>query len=107
MSKTARCCRECSTPLQKAAKPEARFCSNPCKDRWNNRRKNRGAELYDLFMAYRYDRGVSKALGLWSLICRMGSVWNEEDKETGRQSYGDPRETKERMIRYLGTRHRA
>ena len=50
--------------------------------------------------------GLALALGLWSLICRMGAIWREEDKEAGRQSFGDPHEMKERMIRNVAIRVR-
>lgn len=86
MSKTARSCCECSKTIQASAKAEARFCSTACKDRWNNRRKNRGAELYDLFYVLRYDRSRAKALGVWSAMCKLAQLWRDEDREAKRTS---------------------
>lgn len=52
----------------------------------------RGAELYDLFMAIRFDRATATALGLWQAVCRMASGWRQEDHErrAGRQSWRKP-----------------
>lgn len=84
------CCRECLEPLPADRKQSMEFCSIPCRLNWRNRRMSRGAELYDLFMAMRYDREKSKILGVWNLMCRMAQVWNEEDKAAGRQTYFRP-----------------
>lgn len=93
-------CRECLKPLEAGRKATAEFCGIPCKASWNNRRKNRGAELYDLFMAIRFERGLAKTLGLWAVICRMASVWKEEDDRAGRKSFSDPRQVVMRSPRY-------
>lgn len=95
-----RCCKECSKPLATTAKATAEFCGTPCRIAWRNRRTHRGAELYDIFMAIRFDRPLAASLGLWALACRMASVWNEDDKEAGRQSYVPPREAVMRLNRY-------
>tara|TARA_R100001129_G_scaffold120307_1_gene83454 strand:- start:1419 stop:1778 length:360 start_codon:yes stop_codon:yes gene_type:complete len=65
-------------------------CSTKCRKAWNNRRMTRGAELYDAFMALRYDRGWAKTVGLWQLICRLVAEWRAEDNEKGRESYIRP-----------------
>lgn len=94
-------CLECAVSIDhKDARAD--FCNDQCRKVWNNRRMTRGAELYDLFMAYRYQRNTAKLLGLWSLICRMASYWNEEDKQVGRRSYANPKTAKERAVRYAG-----
>lgn len=69
-----------------------RFCGQPCRLRFNNRRLQRGAELYDLFMTMRYDRSEAKRLGVWALMCRMGQQMREEDQidREGRQSWRNP-----------------
>ena len=95
-----RCCRECSSPLTGAARPgenstprqkrTAIFCSTPCKTAWNNRRKNRGADLYDLWMAQRYSRTEAEASGVWAEMCRLSEQWNEEDKAARHKTYESP-----------------
>lgn len=85
-------CTECGaefTPL----KAHGDFCGDACRKAWNNRRMVRGAELYDLFMALRYDRPAAQALGLWRLICRMAMGFRDQDigERDGRKSWRDPR----------------
>lgn len=97
------CCAECAKSFQANPARASRFCSSPCRYAWANRRKMRGAELYDLLMGVRFRRGPAKALGLWSLICRMASIWNEVDKAANRVSFLEPEEARERAGQYLGT----
>jgi hypothetical protein len=85
-----KCCRECQTALPTGLKRSAIFCGIPCKARWNNRRKNRGADLYDLWMAMHYDRDDAKKYGVRSELCRMAERWNDQDWKTGIQSYEKP-----------------
>lgn len=68
---------------------KGRFCSVPCKDAFNNRRKARGAELYDFFMDLRFSRDVAKSTGLWQKACRLAANWREEDERerAGRRSW--------------------
>jgi hypothetical protein len=101
-----RCCQECGTPLTDRD-PRAVMCSANCRKIWHNRRMTRGAELYDLFMAMRYERGMAKVYGLWALMCRMGQAWREEDRQmrSGRASYLNPQDSRARAARYAATRH--
>lgn len=57
---------------------DALFCSSPCRSAFNNRRALRGAEIYDIFMAMRYQR--HKAKGLWTLLCALAQAFREEDQ---------------------------
>ncbi len=91
-----RCCRECFKPLG-AAKATAIFCGVPCKASWNNRRKARGAELYDLFMNQRFNRVESKRLTVWSEMCRLAEGWNDEDKAEKRLTFANPTEVLTRL----------
>lgn len=93
-----RTCRECGKPLDPDRKANPEFCATACRIAWRNRRMSRGAELYDLFMAMRYDREQAKLYGLWKLMCRMASKWNEEDKAAGRQSYFPPKRAVEQFV---------
>lgn len=101
-----RCCRECGEALGADRDYRTEFCDAGCKRAWNNRRMVRGSELYDLFMACRYERGTAKLLGLWNLMCRMASAWRAEDAQArgGRPSWGEPRKVVERHTRYVATR---
>lgn len=94
-----RTCRECGKPLNPDRKASTEFCGTACRIAWRNRRMSRGADLYDAFMAMRFDREAAKDKGLWALMCRMASSWNEEDKAAGRQSYFPPKETVQRNVR--------
>ena len=84
-------CIECGTYFV-AKKEHARFCSTRCRKAFNNRRMTRGAELYDIFMALRYERKWAQAVGAWQLICRLVSVWRQQDEREGRKSYITPRQ---------------
>lgn len=96
----ARPCRECGKPLSTDRKANTEFCGTPCRIAWRNRRMSRGADLYDAFMAMRFDRAAAKDKGLWALMCRMASTWNEEDKAAGRQSYFPPDQTVSRNVHH-------
>lgn len=83
-------CQECGSGF--AVRPGGRameFCCSPCRKAWGNRRMKRGAELYDLFMALRFDRANASRLGIWQAICRMASLWRGEDASAraGRRSW--------------------
>lgn len=113
-------CLECNGPVSKPRDQEKFFCSDACRHRHKNRRKLRGAELYDLFMTMRFDRAAAKEHQVWAVMCRMASQWNEEDKaafttaedlaagiqKPGRKSFVPVRKAMERAIAYRGTRHR-
>ncbi len=80
-------CLECGERL--AGLTAAYFCSAVCKTRWNNRRLQRGAILFDLFMVHRYERPLAKAEGVFTMINRLGITFREEDKfqRNGRRSW--------------------
>lgn len=80
-------CWETGKPMPEGMKDTAHFLTDQARTAWNNRRKSRGAELYDLFMAYRYDRKRAKLLGLFSRMCALAAKWRYEDKEAGRTSF--------------------
>lgn len=84
-------CRECGTPVSDGRKL---FCSTPCRMAFNNRRMQRGAMIYDLFRALRRERSEAKKLNIWTEICRLEYVWQQEDERErpGRRSYTPPKE---------------
>lgn len=83
-----RTCPECGESHE-AHRADADFCSGPCRKAFNNRRLVRGAELYDLMMVLRHERGVAKALGVWRLVCRLTQGYRDEDvrERAGRPSW--------------------
>ncbi len=89
--KSIRVCMDCGAPLE-GLKPGARFCTSKCRLAFNNRRLQRGAELYDLFMAMRYDREEAQKHGAWSMLCRMAQQMRDEDvaQRAGRKSWQPP-----------------
>jgi hypothetical protein len=68
------------------------FCSPDCRVDFNNRRKARGSEIYDLYMAFRYERKLSVALGVWQAIARLAAKFRDEDRRErgGRRSWRRP-----------------
>lgn len=76
------------------------FCSPACRQSFNNRRMQRGAELYDLFRALRRERGKAKDLNLWTLMCRLEKQWQDEDdaQRPGRRSYMPPQKALDNLL---------
>lgn len=87
-----RCCNECGSPYMPRRGNEF-FCAVPCRKAHENRRMVRGRDLYDLFMAMRYERGFAKARGIWAIACRLAEKWHDEDKRErdGRKSWSAKR----------------
>ncbi len=87
-------CRECGA-IFAATRSDAEFCRGAsCRRDWNNRRLQRGAELYDLFMTIRHERRLTEKLkgdgfNLWTAACRLAMHWKIEDEQDrgGRRSY--------------------
>lgn len=86
-------CLECGDTFE-SQRTFGGFCCPAHRADFNNRRMKRGAEIYDLIMAWRYQRGLAKALGLWKLVCRMAQAFREEDhrERDGRRSWRNPAE---------------
>lgn len=81
-------CLECGI----ATKKSGDFCSAACRSDFNNRRKRRGAELYDLYMAHRFDRANAVDLGIFQAINRLASNYRQEDhsERNSRRSWRSP-----------------
>lgn len=93
MSKTAskyrpRHCNECGDAYTPRRADEF-FCSVAHRKAFDNRAMVRGRDLYHLFMALRYERGLARARGVWAIACRLAMVWREEDQSErdGRKSW--------------------
>lgn len=84
-------CQECGQPLT-ARRAGQEFCKPACRQTFNNRRMQRGAELYDLFRAMRRERADAKGMNLWTEMCRLELKWQTEDDAArpGRRSYMPP-----------------
>lgn len=75
-------CRECGAALAApsgAGRPP-KYCDRACRVAFDRRRETRGAELYDLFMALRFQRKAARARGVWTLICRLAMHWHDKDE---------------------------
>lgn len=81
-------CLECGVGCASTA-ANAEFCTTACRKAWNNRRAMRGAEIYDLLMVLRFDRGRAVHLRVWTLMCRMASLFRQDDwsERDGRRSW--------------------
>lgn len=90
-------CHECGGPIT-GKQSTARYCTDACRKTFNNRRQTRGAELYDMFMATRYERAKAEEFELQTMMARLASNFRAEDKETrgGRASWIDPKTVMER-----------
>ena len=90
-------CRECGGSLN-AVKRGALFCTPACRKAFNNRRMIRGAELYDLLMANRYERDYAYSKGLWSIACNLMRAYRDSDSNLrkGRKSW-NAQETLDRL----------
>lgn len=71
----------------------AEFCSTKCRREHNNRRMTRGAVVFDLLMAARYERKLANRLKLWRQLCRLAMDFRREDhaERNSRKSWRDPR----------------
>ncbi len=84
----------------KPPRQRGEFCSTACRSAFNNRRKARGAELYDFFMAHRFDRAEAARLGFLQAMNRLASIWRDEDKgkREARRSWRKPRAIMEERL---------
>jgi hypothetical protein len=87
-----RTCVECGTPYG-AAQAHGEFCGPACRKAFNNRRQLRGAELYDLVMAWRCERTLAASMKVLRAICRLAADFRAADRRErpGRRSWRHPR----------------
>ena len=87
-------CRECGETFD--GSKAAVFCpGTSCRRDWNNRRQQRGAQLYDVFMTMRGGRQLTadlkdkQGVNLWTVACQLAADWKAEDDKLrgGRRSY--------------------
>ncbi|WP_157182209.1 transcriptional regulator [Methylobacterium sp. WSM2598] len=86
-----RTCLECGVAYETISRHSS-FCSTGCRNDWNNRRLQRGAEIYDLWMAFRFQRPLARALNLLSCLNRLAHLYRQEDRaeRAGRASWRAP-----------------
>lgn len=77
-------CLECSLPVQQTSRRERLFCCAEHGQLFHHRRRQRGAEIYDLFRAIRRERKMAKDMDLWTEMCRLETLWEDEDRAAGR-----------------------
>lgn len=100
-----RCCAECGEPVGASNRYDKKFCSTVCGSAWNNRRKQRGADLYDLVMNICCDRKAARAVKAISLMWRMAANWRDEDRARGLKSYASLDEVMTRHVSHVATKH--
>lgn len=97
-------CRECGKSLAGLGlKPSATFCTVEHRKAFNNRRMQRGAELYDIFMALRYEREFATEHNLFTVLSSVARAYRDSDKvlRDGRKSW-NAKETVERLPMAFG-----
>lgn len=97
MAAKIRECRECGEAFTQRRR-QAEFCCTGCRGRFNNRRMLRGAEIYDLWMANRFQRSEAADADVWSFMCRLSQWWRAQDERerSSRRSWGSLKEVKSR-----------
>ena len=86
----SRVCTECGETFT-TPKAEAGFCVPSCRMAWHNRRRDRGAELYDILMTCRFDRdfAAKEGLVLSTIMSNLAGHYRDSDKlkRAGRASW--------------------
>jgi len=90
---TKKQCKECGGHIaanievdsSRAGKKKTKFCSTMCRKKYNNRRANRGAILYDLALTMRKGR----APGAFGDLCHQITLFLQADKEDGRITHNN------------------
>ena len=97
-------CLECGSKYV-AKRMAGVFCKDECRRDFNNRRQARGAEIYDLFMASRFDRTAAEEAGVWNFMCRMAADYkaDDNDKRAGRRSWDTIAAVKDRNAHLAAT----
>ena|SRR5487761_1127071 len=71
-------CRECGSFFD-ARRSTREFCNAVCRAAFHNRRGQRGAEIFDLAMAWRFDRKRGAQAKALTLLCRALARFRVED----------------------------
>ena len=86
-----RTCPECGAAFAPAVS-HAAFCCVACKNTWGNRRLQRGALFYDLYMHFRFARADARRLNVFAALNRLAHIFRQEDlsEREGRLSWRSP-----------------
>lgn len=86
----AKTCTECGAEFTTPVKT-CEFCDKGCRMAWHNRRRDRGAELYDILMTCRFDRehAENEGLVLSTILSNLAGHYRDADKDkrAGRKSW--------------------
>ena len=78
-------CKECGKAFE-AKKAEAKFCSQKCRLTFNNRRRDRGAVLYDILMNCRFNRDAAARVfgtnNVNRVMSEMATGWRAQDVQS-------------------------
>lgn len=88
MSTLSHTCQECGTrytPRAGRGQSNVKFCTRACSLKFKNRAMERGSQIYHLFRGLRRDRAKAKALGVWTEMCRLETMWEDEDRANNRK----------------------
>lgn len=76
---------------------EREFCGDACKNEFNNRRRDRGSEVYDILMMCRFERDLTKEIAktdarfrrLDTILSNLAGHYRDADKSrrAGRKSW--------------------
>jgi hypothetical protein len=83
-----RTCPECSKSFS-AKRLSAVFCCREHADAFMNRKKVRGATLYELYMHHRFNRGPAQRAKVLATMNAIIAAWRALDEAAGRQSMLD------------------
>ena len=77
-------CRNCGAEFQRN-RVDQQFCKRSCGSDFHNRRKERGAIIYDLFMIMRHERKAANTIRAWFTMTRLAMYWWQEDQSRSGQ----------------------
>jgi hypothetical protein len=84
-----RICIECEASF-KSSRYDACFCGAACRNAFNNRRRDRGAMLYDLVMIEATSPGEAERHGFAEKREQLVAEWIQEDQGAGRKRTHKP-----------------
>ncbi|MCG8506205.1 MAG: DUF2116 family Zn-ribbon domain-containing protein [Sphingomonadales bacterium] len=83
MTRPPKVCAECGEGLPRDRTRQQDFCGDACRSAFNNRRKRRGAILYDLAM----DMRVNRRPGSFTRLQQQIDQFIREDRDAGRKAF--------------------
>ena len=90
MKSAIRHCRECgdayTVTLGGKGRERGVFCSTEHSRMFANRAMLRGQQVYHLFRNLRRHRSEAKRLGVWTAMCQLETMWEDEDRKAGRKT---------------------